>query len=185
VVVSGLFDLRSPENREEFVRVLALAGDQVGPLKEGQAFENEEPLPESPPVHPSTLAVHLTDGEPMHLGLRTIHPQLEFSTVVNRPTEEGRWTPHCALCLQALKPEDLGWFVTGNDVSLVSLFSEPTEEDKTTLGVTLHGIPEALPWSRAQVGPDGLWIHHCEGAPPRKVSCRMEIALPRLMRHEP
>lgn len=156
VVITGSFDLNSPELQEMFAQTYKQARALVEPLRilaqtrreTGETTQDPRVAVDSwfnsgkgaqggentgvrklEQYSPSTLIRILDLNAPLSLGLRQLSLTGDFSTTVSKCDSKGVWRTYCALCLEPLPPTAAGLLFPGNHVDGVGIFNVREQRD--------------------------------------------------------
>ena len=207
LVVSGQFDLKTPEAQAEFLEAVKMALATIPSLQPGAA--NPENAPEGPrgspkvatvevtPLEaaanaldaaatevfrhqPSVLAKAFAQEEPLTVGRRGLRTQKEFNTVAAKSGDDGEEKFYCALCYEILAPAALGWIFAAGSVTQIGIYSPfGHQDDDLPMILEASANPRHGAFGDVKLTQGETWIHNCASLSEQKF--RTVFRLPALV----
>lgn len=197
VVISGTFDLNTPEHRAAFHKALKDAEAVIPSLQPGYkepAIEGEvwtsgaaaavggtkvseltvEDLFEKGTHQPTRMADVLREEEPLEVGNRWIRAGRPFATTVSRNDEHGNQQTYCTFCRKALASSETGWSFDQNTVSSVGVYSPHGEATNPPLVIECGTSPTQGALFTA-LKEKRIWIHSCANLVSQKFRATFEL----------
>lgn len=199
IVVSGQFDLKTPEAQMAFLSAFQQAQAVLPTLQPGATIPNPESIPHPRgssrvgqvevteleaedvlPHRPSPLAAARQREEPLTVGRRALRTQCEFSTVVAKSDDDGKEQFYCAICRAALKPSDSGWIFKAGSVTQIGIYQPfGQESDNPPMILEASANPRHGVFGSVDIKQGETWIHSCSSLGEQKF--RMLFRLPELV----
>ena len=170
VVVSGHFDLRTPEALKSFQEALERAEALVPTLKEKAAGIPEWKIAqvEEEHVH-STMSEAISQEIPVQVGLRKLILNRDFDTLVDKYDDKGNYSVHCCLCLQKVLQSDHGLEFERNSVQQIGIYNPHGKDDDPQLIIETSTDPKITENSMPKRSGHYLHIHGCVSVVSKKI----------------
>lgn len=167
LVISGHFDLSSPESRAGFLQAFKAAEDLIQTLREGSAeevkdLENLElPSTLDEGYRQTVLGATIKADSLLSVGLKGLHLSRDFSTVVKAPNDKGELVATCCLCRRPLGPDETGVKISREKITQIGLYSKKAGDNAPPIVVESDSTPEPTTFKDAWAQSDHIFFHDC------------------------
>lgn len=193
VVVTGHFDLRSPEIREAFREALAAAEAIIPQLQPGAPPPEkiETPAQKTPTLaniateldetfRQTVLGAAIKQEAPFSVGEKFIHLQRKFATIARKVGPNGSVEAvFCGFCRKALADGDKGYVLPAGSVKQVGVYSPTDPNSENPPFIVEASVSPRTGTLADTLIDDNLFIHECAKVRPQEF--RVIFDLPRLV----